>query len=145
MATAVDVSKELDRRYANVRAAMAEHELDALVVSGSEYSGFEGAVTYLSGFQIVHRYAYVVVPADGDPFVVFPAEARYVGEHGTAADRAALRSASGRRDRRARPRRGVEADRRLRPRLRDERARLPGARRASTSSRSTSSSTSPAP
>jgi Xaa-Pro aminopeptidase len=63
---------------------MAEHGLDALVVSGSEYSGFEGAVTYMSGFQIVHRYAYVVVPADGDPFVVFPAEARYVGEHGTA-------------------------------------------------------------
>ena len=75
---------ELDRRYANVRAAMAEHGLDGLVVAGSEYSGFEGAVTYLSGFQIVHRYAYVVVPADGDPFVVFPAEARYVGEHGTA-------------------------------------------------------------
>jgi Xaa-Pro aminopeptidase len=75
---------ELERRYANVRAAMAEHDLDALVVAGSEYSGFEGAVTYLSGFQIVHRYAYVVVPADGDPFVVFPSEARYVGEHGTA-------------------------------------------------------------
>jgi Xaa-Pro dipeptidase len=32
----------------------------------------------------VHRYAYVVVPAEGDPFVVFPSEARYVGEHGTA-------------------------------------------------------------
>jgi Xaa-Pro aminopeptidase len=32
----------------------------------------------------VHRYAYVVVPADGDPTVVFPSEARYVGEHGTA-------------------------------------------------------------
>ena len=63
---------------------MAEHGLDALVVSGSEYTGFEGAVTYLSGFQIVHRYAYVVVPADGEPFVVFPTEARYVGEHGTA-------------------------------------------------------------
>ena len=70
--------------YANVRAAMAEHALDGLVVAGSEYSGFEGAVTYMSGFQIVHRYAYVVVPADGDPFVVFPSEARYVGEHGTA-------------------------------------------------------------
>ncbi|HEX2304325.1 MAG TPA: aminopeptidase P family N-terminal domain-containing protein, partial [Gaiella sp.] len=70
------VSTELGRRYANVRAAMAEHELDGLVVAGSEYSGFEGAVTYLSGFQIVHRYAYVVAPADGDPFVVFPAEAR---------------------------------------------------------------------
>jgi Xaa-Pro dipeptidase len=63
---------------------MAEHELDALIVSGSEYSGFEGSVTYLSGFQIVHRYAYVVVPADGEPQIVFPTEARYVGEHGTA-------------------------------------------------------------
>jgi Xaa-Pro dipeptidase len=80
----VDLNLELARRYANVRVAMSEHGLDALVVSGSEYSGFEGAVTYLSGFQIVHRYAYVVVPADGDPSVVFPAEARYVGEHGTA-------------------------------------------------------------
>ncbi|HEY7346541.1 MAG TPA: M24 family metallopeptidase [Gaiella sp.] len=75
---------ELERRYANVRDAMAAAELDGLVVAGSEYSGFEGAVTYLSGFQIVHRYAYVVVPADGDPFVVFPSEARYVGEHATA-------------------------------------------------------------
>ena len=83
MATAVDTGRELDRRFANVRAAMVEHALDGLVVAGSEYSGFEGAVTYLSGFQIVHRYAYVVVPAEGDPFVVFPAEARYVGEHGT--------------------------------------------------------------
>src|SRR6188508_3436247 len=84
MATAVDTGRELDRRLANVRAAMVEHALDGLVVAGSEYSGFEGAVTYLSGFQIVHRYAYVVVPAEGDPFVVFPAEARYVGEHGMA-------------------------------------------------------------
>ena len=66
------LSSELERRHANVRAAMAEHDLDALVVSGSEYTGFEGAVTYLSGFQIVHRYAYVVVPADGEAFVVFP-------------------------------------------------------------------------
>jgi Xaa-Pro dipeptidase len=81
----VELRSELERRYANVRAAMAEHSLDALVVSGNEYTGFEGAVTYLSGFQIVHRYAHVLVPADGDPCVVFPSEARYVGEHGTAA------------------------------------------------------------
>jgi Xaa-Pro aminopeptidase len=84
MAVGVDLGAELDRRYANMRAAMAEHDLDGLIVSGSEYSGFEGAVTYLSGFQIVHRYAYIVVPEDGNPFVVFPAEARYVGEHGTS-------------------------------------------------------------
>ena len=81
---ATRLSSELERRHANVRAAMAANDLDALIVSGSEYSGFEGAVTYMSGFQIVHRYAYVVVPADGESYVVFPTEARYVGEHGTA-------------------------------------------------------------
>jgi Xaa-Pro aminopeptidase len=80
----MELTPELDRRHRLVRAAMAEHELDALVVAGSEYSGFEGAVTYLSAFQIVHRYAYVVVPADTEAFVVFPSEARYVGEHATA-------------------------------------------------------------
>jgi Xaa-Pro aminopeptidase len=80
----MDLTAELDRRYARTRAAMAEHELDALVVAGTEYTGFEGSVTYLSGFQIVHRYAYVVLPADGEPVIVCPTEARYVGEHGTA-------------------------------------------------------------
>jgi len=75
---------ELTRRLGNVRAAMAADGLDALIVSGSEYSGFEGAVTYLSGFTIVHRYAYVLVPLEGEPTVVFPSEARYVGEHGDA-------------------------------------------------------------
>jgi Xaa-Pro dipeptidase len=78
----MDLNTELQHRTANVRAAMAEHDLDALIVAGSEYTGFEGSVTYLSGFQIVHRYAYVVVPADGEVTIVFPSEARYVGEHG---------------------------------------------------------------
>ena len=77
----MDLAVELERRHANMRAAMGEHGLDALIVSGNEYSGFEGAVTYMSGFQIVHRYAYVVLPADGEAYVVFPTEARYVGEH----------------------------------------------------------------
>ena len=72
---------EIDRRYSNVRAAMEAHGLDALVVSGSEYSGFEGAVRYLSGFHILHRYAYVVIPAHGDPIAVFPKEATWVGDH----------------------------------------------------------------
>ena len=70
------------RRYANVREALARDELDAALVCGSEYTGFEGAVTYLSGFTIVHRYAYVLLPLDGDPTIVFPSEARYVGMHG---------------------------------------------------------------
>jgi Xaa-Pro dipeptidase len=75
---------ELARRHANVRRAAEAAGLDAVIVAGSEYTGFEGAVTYLSGFQIVHRYAYVLLPVEGEPSIVFPAEARYVGEHGTA-------------------------------------------------------------
>jgi Xaa-Pro aminopeptidase len=74
--------EEIDRRYRLVREAMDEHRLDAVVVAGSEYTGFEGAVRYISGFQIVHRYACVLLPRDEAPTIVFPAEARYVGEHG---------------------------------------------------------------
>jgi Xaa-Pro dipeptidase len=74
--------EEVERRYANVRAAMDAAGLDAVLVCGSEYTGFEGAVTYMSGFAIVHRYAYVLLPRNGEPSIVFPAEARYVGEHG---------------------------------------------------------------
>ena len=75
--------EEVERRYARVREAMARDGLDAAIISGSEYSGFEGAVTWMSGFVIVHRYAYVLLPLEGDPTIVFPREARYVGEHGT--------------------------------------------------------------
>jgi Xaa-Pro aminopeptidase len=73
--------KEIERRYANVRAAMEKEGLDALIVSGSEYTGFEGAVRYMCGFLILHRYAYVVIPASGDPVCVFPREAKWVGDH----------------------------------------------------------------
>ena len=76
-------SSEIERRYRLVREAAARDGLDAVIVCGNEYTGFEGAVTYLSGFVIVHRYAYVLLPVDGEPAIVFPSEARYVGEHGT--------------------------------------------------------------
>jgi Xaa-Pro dipeptidase len=78
------VKEEIERRYSRVREAMARDGLDAVIVSGNEYTGFEGAVTYLSGFVIVHRYAYVLLPLEGDPSIVFPREATYVGEHGTS-------------------------------------------------------------
>jgi Xaa-Pro dipeptidase len=74
---------DVARRYGRIREAMARDGLDAVLVAGTEYTGFEGQVTYLSGFQIVHRYAYVLLPLEGDPTIVFPSEARYVGEHGT--------------------------------------------------------------
>ena len=73
--------EEIERRYRLVREAMDAQHLDFVLVCGSEYTGFEGAVTYMSGFVIVHRYAYVLLPREGDPTIVFPAEARYVGQH----------------------------------------------------------------
>jgi Xaa-Pro dipeptidase len=72
---------DIDRRYAAVREAAQAHDVDAVIVAGSEYTGFEGAVRYLSGFRILHRYAYVVLPVDGEPSIVFPREARWVGDH----------------------------------------------------------------
>jgi Xaa-Pro aminopeptidase len=80
----VTTQAEIERRYANVRAQAQADGLDAVVVAGSEYTGFEGAVRYLSGFRILHRYAYVVLPVDGEPSVVFPQEARWVGDHSEA-------------------------------------------------------------
>lgn len=71
---------EIDRRLNNLRAAMERDGLDALIVCGNQYAGFEGAALYVSGFEIVHRYVYVVVPLAGEPTLVFPREARWIGD-----------------------------------------------------------------
>ena len=119
--------KEIDRRYSNIRAAMERENIDALIVCGNQYAGFEGAVRYISGFEIVHRYVYVLIPLGGDPVLVFPREARWIG------DKKALwsRKRSGpkypgkwlREERKA----PLETRRRLRSGLRHGRARLPRA------------------
>lgn len=72
---------EIDRRYQATRAAMDRDGIDALIVAGTEYTGFEGAIRWMSGFRMVHRYAYALLPLDGDPVAIFPSEARYVGNH----------------------------------------------------------------
>jgi Xaa-Pro dipeptidase len=59
---------------------MEREGLDALIVCGNQYAGFEGATFYLSGFEIVHRYVYVVLPLAGEPTLVFPREARWIGD-----------------------------------------------------------------
>ncbi len=59
---------------------MASENLDALIVCGNQYAGFEGAVFYVTGFEIVHRYVYALLPLDGDPTLVFPREARWIGD-----------------------------------------------------------------
>jgi Xaa-Pro dipeptidase len=59
---------------------MQQEGLDALIICGNQYAGFEGAVFYMSGFEIVHRYVYVILPLEGDPTLVFPREARWIGD-----------------------------------------------------------------
>jgi len=71
---------EIARRYKNIRAAMQLENLDALIVCGNQYAGFEGAIAYVSGFEIVHRYVYALIPLDGEPTLVFPREARWIGD-----------------------------------------------------------------
>ncbi|MCI0403024.1 MAG: M24 family metallopeptidase [Acidobacteria bacterium] len=71
---------EIERRYRNIREAVQAKGLDALIVSGNQYSGFEGAVRYVSGFEIVHRYVHAVLPLEGEPTLVFPSEARWIGD-----------------------------------------------------------------
>jgi Xaa-Pro dipeptidase len=72
--------KEVERRYKNVRSSMEKEGLDALLVCGNQYAGFEGAVFYMSGFEIVHRYVYLLLPLEGEPTLVFPREARWIGD-----------------------------------------------------------------
>src|SRR6266853_1933227 len=75
--------KEIDRRYSNIRAAMEAEKVDALIVCGNQYAGFEGAVRYTSGFEIVHRYVYVLIPLSGDAVLVLPRDARWIGHQKT--------------------------------------------------------------
>jgi Xaa-Pro aminopeptidase len=77
---AMITTPEMERRHRNIRAAMSAASVDALLVCGSEYTGFEGAVRYVSDFEIVHRYACVLIPLDGDPLLLFPSEARWIGD-----------------------------------------------------------------
>ena len=74
--------KEIERRYKNIRSPMEKAGLEALLVCGNQYAGFEGAVFYMSGFEIVHRYVYVLFPLEGEPTLVFPREARWIGDKG---------------------------------------------------------------
>src|SRR6516162_2226513 len=77
-----ELSEEVARRHRVVREAAERDGLDAVLVCATEYTGFEGAMFYLSGFRILHRYAYVLLPVNEPPTNVFPGEGRWVGDHG---------------------------------------------------------------
>jgi Xaa-Pro aminopeptidase len=72
---------EVERRHRLIREAAERDGLDAVLVCASEYTGFEGAMFYVSGFRILHRYAYVLLPVDEPPTNIFPGEGRWVGDH----------------------------------------------------------------
>ena len=84
------LAEEVDRRHRVVREAAERDGLDAVLVCATEYTGFEGAMFYLSGFRILHRYAYVLLPVEEPPTNIFPGEGRWVGDHseGWVKDRA---------------------------------------------------------
>ena len=71
---------EIERRYKNIRQAMRQENIDALIVCGNQYSGFEGGVRYVSDFEIVHRYVDVLIPLEGEPTLIFPSEAKWIGD-----------------------------------------------------------------
>lgn len=75
------LAKDVERRYRVVREAAERDGLDAVLVCATEYTGFEGAMYYLSGFRILHRYAYVLLPVEEPPTNIFPGEGRWVGDH----------------------------------------------------------------
>jgi len=80
----VPSKQEIERRYCNIRTAMQKENLDALLVCGNQYAGFEGAVFYTAGFEIVHRYVYLLLPLAGEPTLIFPREARWIGDKSKA-------------------------------------------------------------
>src|SRR5208282_3414502 len=80
MPEAMPSQQEIDRRFKNIRSRMQAANVDALIVCGNQYAGFEGAVFYTSGFEIVHRYVYVLIPLQSEPTLVFPQEARWIGD-----------------------------------------------------------------
>src|SRR5947209_18731166 len=75
------LAEDVERRYRVVREAAARDGLDAVLVCATEYTGFEGAMFYLSGFRILQRYAYVLLPLEEPPTNIFTGEGRWVGGH----------------------------------------------------------------
>ena len=123
---------EVERRYANVRAAMAEHELDAVDRLRQRVHAASRAPsrTCRASRSCTATPTSCCRPT-ASRSIVFPTEARYVGEHGTTGSlEQVFADAPGRAGIADTARDAAGARRRLRARLHHDRARLPGARRA---------------
>ena len=140
------VVREAERRYRLIREAAEREGVDAVIAAGSEYTGFEGAVRLpvrvrhrppvRARAAAARRGAVGRVPGRGP----VRGRARLGVGRGEGLRRHARRVAA-----RARPGARLEAGRRLRARLRDERARLPRAGRGPVRARLRSTSLRPRP
>jgi Xaa-Pro aminopeptidase len=65
--------QEYDRRYAALRAKMREHKLDAMIVPGGpSHWSFGAGMLWLTGHFEWHALAaYVLVPLDGEPTMIY--------------------------------------------------------------------------
>ena len=64
---------EYERRYRALRAKMAEHKLDAVIVPGGpSHWSFGGGMLWLTGHWEWHALAsYVLVPREGEPTLIY--------------------------------------------------------------------------
>jgi len=64
--------KEAARRIAAVREGMVRSHLSGLIVSSQVVLGEKAAVRYLSGYRLLTRKDYLVLPLSGDPCLIVP-------------------------------------------------------------------------
>ena len=79
---------EVERRYGAIREAMARDGLDAVIVCGSEYTGFDGAVTTSRASRSSTATRTSCCRSRATRRSSSRARRRYVGEHGDDVDRA---------------------------------------------------------
>ena len=63
---------ERERRAAALQGLLAELELDALVLAGTDYRGHKGTLRWVADYNLVHRYGFAVAAPEREPWLVLP-------------------------------------------------------------------------
>jgi Xaa-Pro aminopeptidase len=64
--------KEIARRIGAIKEGMIEKGLQALIVFSQVVLGEKGAVRYISGYRLLTRKDYLILPLAGDPVLIVP-------------------------------------------------------------------------
>jgi Xaa-Pro aminopeptidase len=67
----MDDSERL-RRAAAIEQLMAQLELDALVLAGSDYRGHKGTLRWVADYDLVHRYGFAIAAPGRQPGLLLP-------------------------------------------------------------------------